>query len=337
MKILILCPLLGRTSIEMSAFCKKALISNGHTVDIFYYDTRLSMRVNLLKSLEEKGNLLRLKKILLKTSPDFILVIKGDRIPVTTITYVREHFGIPIGNYWIDDPYRIEISSKLSPFYDYFFTTDRKSIGIHQQAGCPRVGLVTYGIAPELHRQIPLSQEDVKNFGSDICFAGTVSVKRKEILESLTEFDLKIWAPRYISRLEKDYKIVKEKLSLSSPLYHKFTNRSVWGEELVKVYNASKIVINIHDPQTCLIMRDFEVPGCGAFLLTDPAERMEDFFCIGKEIVCFQNLKELRVLIEYYLAHPEERKLIAQKGYEKVSQQHTYQHRMQEILSFVKE
>jgi len=128
---------------------------------------------------------------------------------------------------------------------------------------------------------------------------------------------------------------VRNKLPSSSPLYYKFTDRSVWDEELVKVYNASKIVLNIHSPQPVPIMRDFEVTGCGAFLLTDYARELESMFKPAKEMVFVNTVDGLQDMVDYYLSHSRERDEIARQGQIRAYRDHTYARRMEELISFV--
>lgn len=336
MKILLIYPLIGRTTIELAGFCKNAFESLGHRTCLFEYKINsISSRIPILGTPAKHYLRLKLCREICRFRPHLVLVIKGDRIPISTIVSIRQQFHISVANYWIDDPFRIGISSKISPYYDYFFTTDTGSVQIHKQAGCPRVGLLTYGADPTLHKRMSLSEADVRQYGSDICFAGTISAKRMDLLQELADFDIKIWASRHVFHLRKDYTFVKEPILPNAPLYDKFAGRAVWGEELVKVYNASKIVLNIHDPQTCPIMRDFEVPACGSFLLTDSADRLAEMYTIGTDIVCFKDKGDLRKLAKYYLNHPNERSAIAQLGYERVCADHFYRHRMQELISFV--
>jgi spore maturation protein CgeB len=336
MKILIIRPW-GKTAFELSRYCSDALEQIGHTVSIFTYnDERISSRVPFLKNVERGLTKKTLMKKISVFSPQLILVIKGDRIHLEVILNVRERFRIPVANYWIDDPHYVDVSRTISPSYDFFFTNDPDCVQIHKESGCSHVGFLSFGCVSNLHRKVQLSQEEYKEYGSDICFAGTVSKGRLKALEALSDYDLRIWSPRIVSSFREDYRIVPTKLSPSSPLYFKFTDRAVWGEELVKVYNASKIVLNIHSPQPVPIMRDFEVTGCGAFLLTDHARRLDSMFKPGEEIVCASSVDELREMVDYYLSHPGERDEIAKKGQIRAYQDHTYTKRMEELISFVK-
>ena len=326
----------GKTAFELGGYCKNALAEIGHNSGLFTYnDERISSRFPFLGKIEKAF----VKRILIRKISDFrpqlVLVIKGDGISLELIREVKEKFKIPVANYWIDDPGLIEISRKISPAYDYFFTNDPETVQVHKESGCPHVGFISFGYLPDLHKKIQLSQEEYEKYGSDVCFAGTVTEERIKVLEALSDFNMKVWSPRFVYSLKENFQIEKTKLPPSSPLYSKFTDRSVWNEELVKVYNASKIVLNIHSLQTIPIMRDFEVTGCGAFLLTDYARSLETMFKPGEEIICYKNIEELKGLVKFYLSHPREREEIARKGNLRAYRDHTYARRMEELISFI--
>ena len=78
--------------------------------------------------------------------------------------------------------------------------------------------------------------------------------------------------------------------------------------------------------------RNFEVPGCGGFMLTGKADDLENYYQFGKEIVCFEDIHDLIDKIRYYLAHEEERAAIARAGYERTLREHTYAHRFEAIF-----
>ena len=79
--------------------------------------------------------------------------------------------------------------------------------------------------------------------------------------------------------------------------------------------------------------RNFEVPGCGGFLLSGQAENLADYYVDGQEIVIFKNLRDLIDKIRYYLEHDEERARIAEAGYERTFREHTYEHRFREFFA----
>jgi hypothetical protein len=61
--------------------------------------------------------------------------------------------------------------------------------------------------------------------------------------------------------------------------------------------------------------RHFEICGLGGFQLSHFALAVEDYFTIGKELVCYANVEDLKKQIEYYLTHHKEREKIRLAGW----------------------
>lgn len=59
---------------------------------------------------------------------------------------------------------------------------------------------------------------------------------------------------------------------------------------------------------------------------------LTDYFTIGVDLEAYSSMDELVDKCAYYLAHNEERKQIAKNGYERMSADHTYPHRIREML-----
>lgn len=106
-----------------------------------------------------------------------------------------------------------------------------------------------------------------------------------------------------------------------------------WGE-MPKVFRMSKINLNFTIPniKSGIPLRVWDVLGAGGFLLTNYQAEMPCFFEEGKDLVCFDDVKELKEKVGYYLAHEDERRTIAENGYRKVKEQHNYIERIREML-----
>lgn len=103
----------------------------------------------------------------------------------------------------------------------------------------------------------------------------------------------------------------------------------VGGQQLYQLLFASKIVLNItrshfYGAETGVNLRIFEALSAGAFLLTDYCEELTELFVVGEEIEVFRSSAELIEKVEYYLANPEKRMQIAQRGHQKYLQLHTW-------------
>ena len=82
-------------------------------------------------------------------------------------------------------------------------------------------------------------------------------------------------------------------------------------------------------------MRLYETTGVGTMLLTDYKQNLTDMFQPGQEVVEYQDANESVELTKYYLAHDKEREAIAHAGQQRTLREHTYFHRMQELIDIV--
>lgn len=112
-----------------------------------------------------------------------------------------------------------------------------------------------------------------------------------------------------------------------------FYGRALFNEA-AKKYAESKVVFNIAMKDD-VNMRCFEVMGSKSFLLTDRVQGIDDLMTDGKHCVMYNNMDEAVEKARYYIEHDEEREKIAQAGYEHVMANHTFDHRLNVILSKV--
>ena len=71
-------------------------------------------------------------------------------------------------------------------------------------------------------------------------------------------------------------------------------------------------------------------------LLTDraPGSGLDEMFVDRQHLVYYDDAT-LEALVEYYLAHPNEREMIAEQGRQEVLRWHTYDHRMTTLLETI--
>ena len=106
-----------------------------------------------------------------------------------------------------------------------------------------------------------------------------------------------------------------------------------WGKEMFDIIGQSRITINRHGEVAenfANNMRLFEATGCGALLITDYKDNLNDLFEIGKEVVAYRSPEECSALVNYYLAHPDEAATIAKAGQTRTLRDHTYRKRMEQ-------
>ena len=105
------------------------------------------------------------------------------------------------------------------------------------------------------------------------------------------------------------------------------------NEKVNEFYNSCEIVLGVGGIGHCLRfcslkLRDYDVPMSGSFYLTSFCKDLESEYVFGKEIIGYQNLKDLVKKTKLYLKNDKERKLIARRGYERAKNSHNYNKRI---------
>lgn len=113
-----------------------------------------------------------------------------------------------------------------------------------------------------------------------------------------------------------------------------------WGLDMYRALARSRITLNRHidvAENNANNMRLYEATGVGAMLLTDRKDNLGELFEIGKEVVVYSNPEEAAELIRHYLAHHGEAQTIAQAGQARTLREHTYRHRMEELIPILEQ
>ncbi len=102
---------------------------------------------------------------------------------------------------------------------------------------------------------------------------------------------------------------------------------------MIQMYSRSKINLgfstcgNTHQTEERIVqirLRDFEVPMSGGFYMVEYMKELEEFFEIGKEIVCYTDQQDLAEKIKYYLRNDSEREAIRRAGHQRCLRDHTW-------------
>jgi hypothetical protein len=125
-----------------------------------------------------------------------------------------------------------------------------------------------------------------------------------------------------------------DRLNRSSPIVARH-HGEVWGLGMYRALARSRVTLNRHinvGENNANNMRLFEATGVGALLITDRKDNLGELFEVGKEVLAYSSPEEAADMIKYYIAHPEQARVIAQAGQERTLKEHTYKRRMDELL-----
>lgn len=102
------------------------------------------------------------------------------------------------------------------------------------------------------------------------------------------------------------------------------------------VFKHAKINLNItlRSIKSGIPLRAFDIMGAGGFLLTNYQSDFMDCYVPGEDFVYYESKEDLLSKIDYYLKHDDERIAIAKNGFERTAANHTYKHRIDEMVSY---
>ncbi len=311
-------------TVPMNNYVFETLKSMGHSVKLFNYGVH-SLYPRFLKKLSKERFLSYLDKRLIpsirKFKLDVFLTIFGFDHKKMVIEQIKS-IGIVAVCWWLNDPPQFKRSILHASYYDYYFTNSKGSLNDYYREGIKNVFYLPVGCFPSGHKK--LINIDKKY---DICFAGDWGPEREGVLNSLAlAFNLCILGP---------WK--KKKLKRRSVLINRIVNdRCFSPEEMVNVFNQSKIVLNIHawfgKWNFGINPRVFEANGCGAFQISDYKEEIPELYEPEREIVLYRSIAELREKLSFFLTRDKEMQDIAEKGYLRTINYHTYKHRLKEMF-----
>jgi len=129
-----------------------------------------------------------------------------------------------------------------------------------------------------------------------------------------------------------------DSLNRNSPILKRHHGEA-YGLKMFTLMAQSLITINRHIDAAenyANNMRLFEATGCGAMVITDYKDNLNDLFEIGKEIIAYRSPQECVEMVKYYCNNQNEALEIAKAGQARTINEHNYDLRMKytdEILS----
>ncbi|MEW9900543.1 glycosyltransferase [Chitinivorax sp. PXF-14] len=256
--------------------------------------------------------------------PEIVLVIRGNSVSPGVLRRLKHDFGVrKIIGWWVKDP-RDDCSQLLNDIqlYDEYFCIHRFG---WQESETAR-HMVALGVDTDLYHPLPgTRQRHVATF------VGGYNERRREAMHALRGLPVEIYGPGWR----------KPRNGWEPAIWRRVKADGIWGEALNRVYNESKVVLNITGwnaaNKTGLNMRVFDVPATGAFLLTDYSDELAEYFEPGKEVETWRTPEELADKLRYYLAHDAAREAIARAGHERVLKLESFEAKMRRMLATIGE
>jgi spore maturation protein CgeB len=265
----------------------------------------------------------RLREQIAAYDPDLVLLIRGLGFRRWATEGARTALA-----WWVEADQRVDEALGEVPWFDGYFFINSSSVEAARAAGHRHVYYLPHAADPSVFRPFPGTVRNI-----DFSFVGLWSKKRQEYIEAALEVSGNgaIYGPKWYAKTFRDARlrrIVK--------------GRYIEGEPLARLYNRTKVVINVTNwgaatGRSGMTMRLFEVPACGSFLLTDHSLEIAQVITPGEHLETFSDLDEFREKLRRYLALDAERERIAAQGRAHVAAHCTYDHTVARICELYSE
>lgn len=293
-----------------------ALDRMGH--EIFYFD---------FLSLEQELGREKMNQRLLEVADEFqadllFCCLFQENFGFETFRKISDSGKTITFNWFTDDHWRFDnFSNRWAPAFNFVATTAASALPKYAAMGYKTVLKTQWACNHLEYRplQLPL---DI-----DVSFVGLAHGIRPKLVEQIRKAGIKIttrgkgWPEGRIGQEEMIALFNRSRINLN------FSNASKKPSLLKRIFKGAKAQVQQ------IKGRNFEIPGCGGFLMTDAAENLEQYFVPGKEIVIYENTNDLIEKTRYYLAHEEERAAVARAGYERTIREHTYEKRFNDLFA----
>ena len=327
-----------------------SLHSMGH--DILYFDFMTLMHERGQKAMNRQ-----LLEVAKAEKPDLMFtVLFNDELDPTVVRAISASGNTLTLNWFCDDHWRFDNYSRYwAPCFNWVVTTARSALPKYARLGYTQVIKSQWACNQFLYRKLDLP------LTYDISFVGQPHGNRRQIIDALRQagFDVRAWGSGWeTGRLTQDEMInvfnqsrINLNLSnassmngLSLPVGR--TTRRWLSQLLDRIPFGQRLKQWRRRPHASLSSqlvypdqikgRNFEIPGCGGFTLTGRADNLEDYYAIGREVVCYDSVPDLVEKVRYHLARQDERMAIAEAGYQRTIREHTYAHRFAEVFQRLK-
>ncbi len=253
--------------------------------------------------------------------PDLVFLIRGLGFRSWALDGARAKFG-----WWVEADERVDEALSEVPWFDRFFFINSSSVEGARKAGHGHTAYLAHAVDPAVFRPLGDVPKDL-----DFCFVGSWSKKRERFINAALEVSENgaLYGPKWYRKTLRDRRfrrIVK--------------GRYIGGESLVRLYNRSKIVVNVTEwganagaSRSGMTMRLFEVPATGSFLLTDDSIETSLAVKPGQHAGTFADIEDFSKKLRFYLDNAAERQRVAAQGMQYVRATHTYDQRVDSLVA----
>lgn len=216
------------------------------------------------------------------------------------------------------------------PLYDVHITSNLHNVREFQAEGFPRVLHMELAANEAIRCDEPPDPAQRARLGAAAGFIGHWEPDTERSILALVDAGVPV----------KVYGGGWKRASALGRLKDVVQNRLVWGEEYARAILAFDVNLGIVSKwnRNHTASRTFQIPALGGFLLHERNEVVTRYFREGVEAEFFSSDRELVEKCRHYLAHPEERRRVAEAGRRRCRESGYFEEdRVREILPHLEE
>ncbi len=253
--------------------------------------------------------------------------------------------GIVTMNWYCNASYQFHLVEKIAPSYDYCLVPEKFRLDDYKKIGANPI-YCQEAANPNVYKPYNLPKK------YEVTFVGQKYGDRLEYIQYLLDggINIRVWGPNWKKRMSWKRTLFEKSKNLNrsllgqSPVLQRISGDPLSDVELIKMFSRSKINLGFsscgetHKTENRILqirLRDFEVPMSGGFYIVEYMSELEEFFEIGKEIVCYHSKEDLLDKIKFYLSHPKEREIIRQASCKRAINDHTWQKRFKDVFDTI--
>lgn len=290
---------------------------------------RLTIRSRRARQLGASRFNARLRQAVAEFQPHLVFILNGDFIMPESLREAKAT-GAKVVIFHPDNPLPPNYANRpetlaLAAESDYYLVWGDALLQRLETLGIAQARFMPFAWDPLVFpfQKHPAIQE------FDVIFIGGWDPTRETVLNEVAKyFDLKLWGPPYW----------RTRTSRSSLVRRCWQGSELDGKQAAEVISRARVTLNIVRRQHIIggqadgvIMRNFEVPGAGGFLLSTWTPTADRLFPEAECGAYFADLADCLKRIEYFLTHADQRDHISRRAHNEVSKRHLYTHRVKEL------
>ena len=297
---------------------------------------RLTIRSEFIRRVTSKNFNRSIEERIVRCESSVVLIFKGEFLMPETLYNLRRR-GITVVYYYPDNPFPPHASQRPETLpaaleTDLYLVWSEVLVEKLRDAGVRNPRFLPFGWDPNA---FPYQSDQPQGSWPGVLFLGGWDREREEFLEELaSHVPLRIFGPGYWGARTKPRSRVRR-------CWQGTDLRTVGAARCMR---ESAVCINILRTQHIidrkpdgLIMRHFEVPGSGGFLLSTRGGGATRLFPEGDTGAYFTGMAECIELVKTYIKDSRARCDLAERAHAEIAMHHKYADRASEILMLLEE